>query len=365
MKTVNSLLSGTFIANDQYIFRDPGYHVWCGSVIPWNDEWWLFYSRWPEQTGFSAWSTRSEIAIARGQSPCGPFIPTGQTILPNASGSKWDACVAHNPTACLDGERILLAYTGNFGQINPGKDPVLSDADSPESILWWEHRNNQRIGVATAPHPTGPWQSPAKPTLDITPDGWDNLAVNNPALLKQKNGNWLLCYKGVSDGPRPFGGSVRHGIAIASNPLGPYRKIKGIHPFNSTKSNFPAEDPFIWWDDEALVYRAIVKDMEGTFTGSGPSLALFRSADAFHWQPEEPALVMDKTVRWQAGKEEYMERLERPQLTFDKTGKLVALQVACLPKRAGAAAFSLSFALNDSKESIKQQAVAFTFQQSN
>ena len=35
---------------------------------------------------------------------------------------------------------------------------------------WWVHRNHQRIGVATADHPGGPWTRRDTPLLDVGPD---------------------------------------------------------------------------------------------------------------------------------------------------------------------------------------------------
>ncbi len=326
-------------ASRSNIFRDPGYHVWCGSVIAWGGCWWLFYSRWPESAGFDAWVTHSEIALASGPSPTGPFQPLDHVLLPFCGSHGWEKCSAHNPTIVTDGNRLFMAYMANDGPAGHSHRPgeaVRKDA------AWWTHRNNQRIGVASAARPEGPWATTAEPVLDVDPEGWDSLLVNNPSIFQKPDGRWSMIYKAVTKGPAPFGGDVLHGLAEAPKPDGPYLRVPGFHPFAAAGVKFPAEDPFAWWDQGSGIYRAIVKDMKGSLTGVGRALAFYTSVDGREWVKADCPPIFGSEIRWEDGVREKFSRIERPQVTFDGEGTPVALQLACLRDGPESVSFSLS-----------------------
>ena len=294
-------------------FSDPEYYIWCGSTV--EDEagkWHLYYSRWPRRFGFQAWVTHSEIAHAVGESPLGPFQHR-DVALPARDQTFWDGLCTHNPTIHRFGQRYYLYYTGNTG------DGVATPG------LNWIHRNNQRIGVAVASNPGGPWERLDHPLIETTPGFADALCCNNPSITRSFDGNYLMVYKGVGDrGELPFGGPVVHLVATSSSPTGPFTK----HPqpvFLKPGVLFAAEDPFIWSQNGS--YWAIVKDMGGHFTQAGRSLALFSSRDGFDWQLARHPLVAPTTILWEDGTIESLEALERPQLAF-RAGLPIALLCA-------------------------------------
>ena len=91
------------------------------------------------------WVTRSEVAHATSKPPFGPFT--------------FRVC-AHNPTVHKFGSKYYLYYMGNTGD---GDDtPTLNGQ------LNRTHRNNQRIGVAVADSPNGPWKRFDKPIIDAS-----------------------------------------------------------------------------------------------------------------------------------------------------------------------------------------------------
>lgn len=290
-------------------FSETGYHVWCGSVTQGPDEaFYLLYSRWPVEAGFEGWVTASEIAVARSPDLFGPFTHLGVAFA-GAGDEGWDAQVTHNPTVIRADDRYLLYYMGNRGD-----------------RTYWDHRNRQRIGVAWAEHPAGPWQRDAKPLIDVNPASWDALMTSNPAVAQTADGRWLMIYKTVSPGAMPFGGAVLHAVATADDPRGPFRREE--HPvFTHALDSFPAEDPFVWRDGAG--YRAIVKDMHGAFTGVAPSLAEFQSPDGMDWQLSEQPLVARCEIPWEDGEREPVARLERPQLVF-RDDRPVMLRAAVL-----------------------------------
>lgn len=268
-------------------FADPDYFIWCSSMVRTPDgTCHLFFSRWPRAKGFEGWVTHSEVAYATASDPVGPYR-FRRVVLPPRGKKYRDGDVTHNPTVMAFGNKYYLYYMGNYGN---GE--------------WWNHRNHQRIGVAVADHPAGPWRRSDRPVVDVSPGRWDHLMTSNPSVLRRPDGKYEMVDKGVSDGPKPFGGRMRHGAA-----------------------RFPAEDPFVWHQDGR--YFAIVKDMQGNFTKAGTSLALFESADGLDWKAAGQPLVSKLSLRWEDGTVEPVKKLERPQLYLEH-GRPKVLFVAVL-----------------------------------
>ncbi len=294
-------------------FSHPDYFIWCGSAVRGEDGLYhLFYSRWLRQYGFAAWVTHSEIARATSPSAFGPYEHQ-EVVLPARGAEFWDGLCTHNPTIQHFAGRYYLYYMGNTGDgVNlPG--------------LNWTHRNNQRIGVAVADRPEGPWRRFNEPLIAPTPGFPDALCMANPSVTGRPEGGYLMVYKGVDNQrPLPFGGPVRHFVALADRPEGPFTKQPGAI-FTANEVPFPAEDPFVW--SESGKYFAIVKDMGGFFTGQGRSLALFESTDGLDWQLSAHALVSTTEVLWEEGHRQKLHALERPQLLLEH-GRPVALLCA-------------------------------------
>ena len=190
----------------------------------------------------------------------------------------------------------------------------------------WTHRNSQRIGVALADSPDGPWLRFDRPLLEPTPGFHDALCCANPSVTERFGGGYLMVYKAVDDkGRLPFGGPVSHCVATSESPRGPFEK-RPDRIFCKEGVFFPAEDPFIWRDDWR--YWAIVKDYNGSFTGNGKSLALFESDDGFDWKPSGNVLVSTLQIRWADGNVQKLQMLERPQLYIEEGRPLVLLCAA-------------------------------------
>ena len=283
-------------------FIDPDFFIWGASMV--QDEeglCHLFYSRWPKELGHNAWVTHSEIAHATSPDPLGPYSHV-DVALRARGASFWDGACTHNPTVHEFAGVYYLYYMGNTG-------------DGTASIgLNWTHRNKQRVGVAVAAHPNGPWSRRDTPLIDIgsDPSAHDALMVSNPSICRRPDGKYLMVYKAVGmKRELPWGGPVVHLVATSDSPLGPFVK----HPkpiFTAERDVFPAEDPFIWVEGGSL--WAIVKDMKGAFTKSGQSLALFRSQDGIDWKPARHPLVSKLEIHWEGGRTEKVAHLERPQL---------------------------------------------------
>lgn len=279
----------------------------------------LFYARWPKSEGFGAWVTHSEIAHAVADDPLGPYTHV-DVALPERGSEFWDGHCTHNPTVIAADGRYYLYYMGNYG-----------DRRRVEGLNW-THRNNQRIGVAVADHPSGPWTRRDVPVVDVTPGFADALCCSNPSVTQRPDGGFLMVYKAVGDtSPLPFGGPVLHIAARAESPFGPFEKHP--HPvFYKEGVHFAAEDPFIWTQDGR--YAAIVKDQKGYFTNAGKSLALFESDNGLSWTLASGPLVSRTEILWDDGVLQDVSRLERPQLWLDSgaaADRSGVLFCACFP----------------------------------
>jgi hypothetical protein len=313
-------------------FSDPVYNIWCGSAIKGDDgKYHMFYSRWPRKLGHYAWVTHSEVAHAVSDSPFGPWKHRDVTLPPRGT-NYWDGSCTHNPTVLRIGRKYYLYYMGNYG------DGVV------RLPLNWEHRNHQRIGVAVADLPDGPWQRFDKPVLDITSEtnAPDALVVTNPSVTERPGGGVLMIYKAVGlKRALPFGGPVVHLAATAENPLGPFTKHPG-EVFGAKGVMFAAEDPFIWRGADR--YWAVVKDNDGNFTKRGYSLALWESADGFDWKLAKHPLVATPEIKWADGRLEKQDRLERPQLIFEN-GDPIALLCAAVVRKDRNESFNVQIPL--------------------
>ncbi|QGY45633.1 family 43 glycosylhydrolase [Maribellus comscasis] len=296
-------------------FIDPDWFIWGGSLVKSNDDgkYHMYYSRWPQKLGMSAWVTHSEIAHAVSDSPLGPF-EFADVALPFRGREYWDGAVTHNPTIHFFNGKYYLYYMGTTG------DP---EAESQR----WEHRNRQQIGVAVAENPGGPWKRFDTPLISVSPDSTahDALMVSNPSVTQMPDGKYLMVYKAAAKKlPKPMSGPVVHLTATADNPEGPF--VKQMKPiFTDGEAEFPAEDPYVWFAGNC--YYAIVKDMHGAFTDAGRSLVLFYSANGMDWKLAEHPLVSKLEINWENDTLQKVMALERPQLLIEN-GKPTALLCA-------------------------------------
>jgi predicted GH43/DUF377 family glycosyl hydrolase len=307
------------------VFQMEGYIVWCGTVTLAEDGlYYLLFSRWPKSSGHNAWVSESEVCCAVSDNPLGPFA-FKNIALRGSGGDNWDADVIHNPTVIKVKDKYYMYYMGNKGN---GE--------------FWNHRNNQRVGVAVADHPAGPWKRFDKPVIDVTPDSFDHLMTSNPTATVMPDGKILMVYKAVGDGPLPKGGRVICGVAIADKPLGPF--VKQAKPIMINPENsWSVEDPYIWYQEDR--YYALVKDFQGYFTKQNKNtVALFESLDGINWNPAQTPFAFGLEIEWEDGVIEKLERLERPQL-YIEGGRPKVLYCAATKDINGLDAFNVHIPL--------------------
>ncbi len=282
---------------------EPDFHVWCGAPIKGLDgRYHLFYSRWPVAAGFTAWVTRSEIAHAVADDPMGPYV-FADVSLPARGADFWDGSATHAPSILLNNSRYCLFYLGNRGN---GE--------------FWNHRNQQRIGVAIADRPEGPWTRFDHPVIDVSPEpeAFDSLMVNCPAAFLRPDGRIQIIYKAVGKEPgKPNGGKVRHGVAMADRPEGPFQKQgRAFADLEAGGHWMVAEDIFAWYSRPAQRYYALTRDPAAKLTGAKNGVALLTSADGLAWTKAAHPQVLGSRFTWADGTASVYP-VERPALLFE------------------------------------------------
>lgn len=334
---------------DKHIFQMDGYCVWCNGAVKGEDgKYHLFFSRWPESRGYDAWVTHSEIAHAVSDSLLGPYV-FSDVAIPHRGNQYWDGDYAHNPHVLKEGDTYYLYYTGNRGsgywyQTADTVKPTMADKE------WWVNRNNQRIGVAVAKSPYGPWKRFDKPLVDIS-EG--RMTTGVPTVSKRADGKYMMVYKSVTDNGTVRGGGVVHHVALSDHPLGPF--VDYEKPFVvSSKSDFPIDDHVEWYQDGK--YYCIAKDhagsKENSLTEFGTALILFESENGLDWKLAKNVLVHKFHIDFSDGTQMDFERLEMPKV-YQEGGEVKALFLAAkqvgIPK-----SFSIALPVGKMHESSEQ-----------
>jgi hypothetical protein len=282
--------------------------VWCGSVIRGEDgQYHLFASMWTKRVPFDwNWVTNSRIVRAVSRTPEGPYTYV-EDVLPPRAGDYWDGKMTHNPTIHRAGDTYLLFYTGTTYDA-----PIPDHPVKHEDAIRLQARRNQRIGLATAPSPAGPWTRPERPTLDVRPDHWDAFLTTNAAPCVHPDGSLLLYYKSTAhDRDR-----LRYGIARAPHYRGPYERV-GDAPIKwSADPTISYEDACIWREDGE--YRMLFNDLTGKITGEDHSGGYATSPDGLAWKLAAPPQAYSRNLLWDDGKVVQQGSLERPQLLIQE-----------------------------------------------
>ncbi len=290
-------------------FAMDGYWIWCGSVVKSDDgKYHMFASRWSDQLTFAPhWVTNSEVVHAVSDTPEGPYV-FADVALPPRSPEYWDGRMTHNPTIHRhpDG-RYILFYTGTT------YDEPLPTPQTPASheLAWEKARCNQRVGVAIADSPGGPWQRCDAPLLEPRPGKWDGWMNTNPSAVVLPDGSVMLYYKAVGFSKD----LLRYGVAKAQKVEGPYERLLDEPIFRFDSTNDHIEDAFAWHNGQR--YEMIFKDMAGGICGEPKAGVHALSDDGITWQLAQSPLAYSRTVTWDDGNTTEQAFLERPQLLIE------------------------------------------------
>ena len=294
------------------VLVDPEYYVWGISVIKWTDgNYHCYYSRWPKSVGFNGWLTDCEIAHAISDKPEGPFL-FQNVVLESRNDTGWDVLTSHNPSISVAGDKICLYYISN------DLGDKMNDFSAPMDLTfrkenWKLIRNNQRIGVAVATNPSGPFVRSKTPV--VAPDNklFKNIAVN-PAV-SCVDGKFTMIMKG-DDVAKDSWFRIQL-VGHADNPEGPF-----LFEDKPVYDKMQTEDAGIWYDTSRKMYYMTCHVL------GLPELALFSSKDSYQWQPASQPVLMKKEFLLDNGEIWKPKRVERPFVLTDDNGKPVMLYVA-------------------------------------
>ena len=245
----------------------------------------------------------SEIAHAVSDRPEGPFTTTG-TVLASRNKTGWDRMNAHNPYAIIVKGKIYLYYISNdIRQVPDG-----------QKLERKQIRNLQRIGMATAKNPQGPFKRTKEPVVE--PHGaFKNLAVN-PSVVFNK-GAYTMIMK-ADDVAKSEWFRIQL-VGHAAQPEGPFTfQDRPVYAKAQT------EDACVWYDQDAQCYYMVCHRM------GSPDLALFTSQDSYTWDLAANPVFAKKEIRLSDGSVWKPKRLERPFVLTDDRGKPVMLYVGVL-----------------------------------
>ncbi len=327
-------------------FAMDDYWIWCPSVL--RDDtglYHMFASRWPRRMSFSPhWLTNSEIVRATSPTPEGPYH-FQEVVLPARGSHHWDGRMTHNPSIrrAADGTWLLF-YTGStydgdtptpeapIEAVDPGE---LSEMPKVDKRMAQAHRN-QKIGLATAPSPAGPWKRNDHPILEPRPDKWDALLTTNPAPCVCHDGRVLLIYKSV----RFRGDSMFLGVSQAEHYAGPYERLQD-EPILRFGNKDDVEDPYVWCQDG--FFHLIMKDMEGGIGGERRGGIKATSRDGIRWTLDADPKAYSRHIKWQDRKETFQDFFERTSLLLDENGCPTHLFAATATGSAHVGALSRSW----------------------
>lgn len=174
-------------------FRMKDYWIWCPSVIQGLDHrYHMFASRWPKWLPFHpGWMTNSEVVRAVADRPEGPYT-FAEVVLPPRGAEYWDGRSTHNPTIRFHAGRYYLYYTGITHPLKPLEPGEPFDTKDPRCIV---ARSCKRVGLAWADSITGPWHRLDHPILQTAPNTFYSFLTSNPAPVISENGQVTLLFK--------------------------------------------------------------------------------------------------------------------------------------------------------------------------
>lgn len=302
----------------EQILVEPGYYVWGTSVVKWKGEYHAYYARWKKEYEHKGWMTNCEIAHGVSKNPQGPFKFVNVVLKDHKTGG-WDLNNSHNPYAVVAQGKISLYYIAN--DIHNLLKATKTTIDQVNTE-WFDAnrmaiRDRQRIGVAIADNPSGPFVRTKEPV--VAPDNvkFKKIAVN-PAVIYNNN-EYLMIMKGDDLAhEKPFRIQL---VGSAKHADGPFTfKEKPVYAKAQT------EDATMWFD-QTLNKHFMVCHVMGK-----NDLALFSSKNGYDWEPDERSVFMKKEFQLSDGTIWKPKRVERPFVLTNEKGQPIMIYVAVYDK---------------------------------
>eukprot|EP01062_Namystynia_karyoxenos_P061551 TRINITY_DN538_c0_g4_i1.p1 TRINITY_DN538_c0_g4~~TRINITY_DN538_c0_g4_i1.p1 ORF type:complete len:404 (+),score=130.29 TRINITY_DN538_c0_g4_i1:67-1212(+) len=286
--------------------------TWGANAVQGDDGRWHMYAAMFPNASLPAWRTDTRVAHAVADRPQGPY--TGADVALGKRGpagdSYWDSIMQINPVAqrAPDGT-WLLYYTGaSISNATSDLDCRSSPAADPTCM--------QRVGLATAPAPEGPWARRGAPIVNPGPAGsWDDLFTTNPTPYIYPNGSALLLYKARAIEDQ---GVMSTGVAFAEHWSGPYER-RGGKIQNLSKI---CEDAGIYRSPSMGVFRILFH--------CGCTYRYMWSLNGLDWHGTTPEIPWC-SFTFSDGTNGTVTRRERPQFVLGKDGHPTHLLNAVQP----------------------------------
>ncbi|WP_111708203.1 glycoside hydrolase family protein [Lutibacter citreus] len=308
-ETVASFQNNT---KTKQVLVEPDNFVWGLSVVKWEGKYHAYYSRWNKKYEHKGWMTNCEIAHAVSNNPEGPFEFVN-VVLKDKKTTGWDINNSHNPYATIAEGKICLYYIANDIKGLLEKDKI----QYPDEKWFNENRltirDSQRIGVAVADNPEGPFVRSEKVVVEPDNIKFKKIAVN-PAVVYQNN-QYLMIMKGDDlNHEKPF--RIQF-VGNSKNPEGPFKfNPKPVYAKAQT------EDACIWFDQVMNKYYMVCHVM------GKKDLALFNSENGFDWKHDERSVFMKKEFVLSDGSIWKPKRVERPFVLTNEKGQPIMIYVA-------------------------------------
>ncbi|WP_415378864.1 glycoside hydrolase family protein [Halosimplex sp. TS25] len=273
-------------------FAMDDYWIWGASVVPGDDAYHMFASRWSKEIPFSpGWTSNSHVVRAEADSPEGPYEYAEDVIPPGEEGD-WDR-MSHNPSVVRAGDRYLLYY---YGCHYEGPRPTPED---PHGV----DRDENAVGVASAPSPAGPWTRHG-PVIDGETNAVPVVDDDGSATVFVRDGAFELSVYAADDWADTDGYDL-----VAEHVLA------------------PLEDHAVWRAGDG--FELVAKDMQAHHDDGGyvDSYAGFHatSPDGVDWTVSDPPQAYphatggdrDLRVAWNDGGETSFPNVERAQVLVE------------------------------------------------
>lgn len=300
------------------VLADLDYYVWGLSVIKWKDKYHVYYSRWNKKHTFDGWMTNCEIVHATSLKPEGPFEFVN-VVLQDKKTTGWDFNNSHNPYAIIADGKICLYYIANDIKAIFNNDDT--GTSYPDSVWFVENRiqirNSQRIGVAIADNPSGPFIRSDKPVVQPDNINFKNIAVN-PSVV-YRNNKYTMIMKG-DDLSYDQWFRIQL-VGNAQKPEGPF-----LFEQKPVYAQAQTEDACLWFDEVMNKYYMVCHVIGKS------ELALFNSENGVDWQPDERKIFMKKQFTLSDGTVWKPKRVERPFVLTNEKGQPIMLYVAVADK---------------------------------
>lgn len=293
--------------------EEEGYEIWGSSpIIDEEGKVHLFVARWDSKARHDpGWRSHSEIAHYVSDSPEGPFKFIN-VVLKGTGNNTWDKYGPHNPAIHKVDDKYVLLYIGNDNYNQP------------------PHPANQKIGMMIADNLYGPWKKVGEDGCILRPSNnpshWTYKAwngVNNPALLKNPKGGYMLYFKSHN---------AKMGVAFSEKIEGPWIMYKDP----VTKNDKTIEDgyAFVYNDKICLLTtdnHGIIEEGGGILWKSEDGINFNEHEKGFHlpekYIPKE-IILKSKLLKGKYPK------FERPQILLIE-GKVRYLYVPCTSNMNG------------------------------